>query len=130
MTATIGTSTFLSLSGILDSAGEQVELFSRPGVDGVGAALVGSRAEPVDCISQRDVDDAAAVLTTIAEYKAYLGTVQTVIDERGATITNVLVLRVTPIRAQAIKSAVGKLSTTAGFLLICRWTLLAADVAA
>ena len=86
--------------------------------------MICSAHSQVEMISMVDVDDEAAVETAIANYKALQGTLVTVADDLDNETENVLVLDVAPVSARRIATAVGKLSTSANYMLVCRWMLL------
>jgi len=121
--SSIGGKTVLFVQGTLDTPGMVTEPLTRPGVDGVAFREQGSRSKPTEMVSIVDVDDAAGVVAEIAAYKALQGTLVTVVDDRGSTTANVMVIEVQPVGARAIGPSVGGVSTSAGLLLTCRWTL-------
>jgi len=69
----------------------ELQLITRPGVDGVGVKVLGTRGEPVQwqCRSWHNGDSAAN--TQIAAIEALQGTIVSTEDEWGTAATHVLV---------------------------------------
>lgn len=122
------TYTFLTMQGQVNPLSERLEIITRPGVDGHAYRRLGSGATPFRLRTLVDVDDAAAITTTLAGYKAFVSKLVTVTDAHGNATTNVMVLDVRPVAEQSILTAVGFLSTTATKLLTVDWTLQETNV--
>lgn len=121
--ATIGAQSFIRLIGPpLMPMIERYETITRPNVDGVAYKERGKGNEAVELESLTECQDAAGVTNAIAAYKALVGTVVTVVDDAGRSITNVFVEEMRPLSQKAFIGAVGG-TYTSGVHLRCIWRL-------
>lgn len=97
---------------------------TRARVNGVAFEKLGLHADPVQIVTEADVDDADS---TMASYLALQGTLVTVEDADGASYANVAVLKVTKILAKKVLSPQGGL-TAGDWMLTAHWLLQATAV--
>ncbi len=114
---------FILLMGQPLPIGEQVQLITRKNVDSQAYRRLGKAGPPYGMFSRVDVDDAAALKTTIDAYRELIGDFVTVTDVFGNVRDNVMVLDVEPVFQHTIVGAAGGLSTLKGALLDAAWTL-------
>ena len=108
--------------GQLHKLSSQVEEFSRPGVDGVGFRVKAKKAPTGQKHTFEGVTLLANANASAEAYEAIKGTLVTVIDDSGRTVTNVMVIDVQVMRVTATL-----LSVPAGnnYLVEAVWTLKA-----
>ena len=126
----IGDEQFLVLRGPLNFMGEGVEIHSWPGVDGIGAWLLGDRSEPFQVRTVRDVESSADAKERIRQYELLKGTLVTLELYTGRTFTNMLVVDVGQYRIREVKTFAGpKISANAAAgVLEATWTLQATEI--
>lgn len=90
MATGVGSVTFdsVNLEGLPPS--EAVELFTKPGADGIAARLGGKQGRPFTIICKKFLADVAAFGTLLTNVEGLKGAVQTVTYSSGRTQTNVL----------------------------------------
>ena len=123
MTASIGGNEVLRISGEFQTLAEEVEVITRPNVDGAAYRTMGQRSTPFRMTSVVDVDDAADAETLADTYKALKGTLVTIVDDHGQTHNYVAVLDVDIVRKKKLIVGVGGLSASMGYLVEAAWTL-------
>lgn len=124
----IGSNNFVTLHGQIEPLGLQVESITRPGVDGHAFRRIGKRAEPSVLTGLLDVVDAAAVTAALAAYRATQGTIVTVVDGRGVTTNNVVVVMVKVIETRPVGVTSGGLNATPAFIIRSEWTLQPTEI--
>ena len=118
----------ISIKGFPNPLGMQLEEITRENVDGIALWELGKRAAPIQVETVVDVNDGAAVKSTMEAYKVLQGTLVTVTDDAANAWTNVAVLDVELVFAHKIATASGGLSATKGWFLRARWTLQATNI--
>lgn len=92
MAVTVGSMTFdMQEGGPVRKAGQNVETWTVPGLDGVGIRTVGKQAPPTTWQLIK-FDAAANLYTLITTATGLLGTLVNTTDQFGASETNVLLL--------------------------------------
>lgn len=118
--ASIAGNTFAAMRGTIQPFGERVERFLRPGVDGQAYRRGGREGGPTILLTVTDHTGNDEVL--LASYRALMGTLATIVDQRGHTHDNVAILFVEAAENQRVLSPVGGLVGAAGVgVLMCRW---------
>lgn len=112
---------FVTIAGLPDPMGHEVEVVHRPGSDGIAYRVIGHRSDEFVLRTSVDHDNIAATLTAIEAYKALQGTLITVLDDRGRTWVGLLVLNVREITARKIVGADSGVSTSKGAWQVCEW---------
>ena len=128
MPPAIGAITFLTLTGVFKTLGEELESIKRAGVDGVALRKIGKGAEPTQVETMVDVLDAAAVKTLEAAYQALRGTVVTVTDGRGQTFSNIVVVDVAIEVVRPVAMFVGGGNPDPAFMVRAVWVLQPTEV--
>jgi hypothetical protein len=122
------TTSFISLGGGQPQGnGLMLAEISRPGVDGRAFREEQTRSQPFSLEGHRDVDNLAACKTLYdTMVTAYQGKVVTVVDDYGATHTNLACLAVIRVDARKLITAVGGVSASKGAYLVVRFELVRA----
>ena len=123
----IGGLQFLCLQGSPQLAQEQLERFSRGGVDGHGFRRLGTRGESFELISIVDAPSLASARSV--GYPAYVALVATEpvpLVKDGVAWGNYVVEKVSlaPNGIRAVANFVGGLNPPSLALLVCRWQLI------
>lgn len=122
---TIGAQAFAELAGAVSYTTEEIEVFSRAGVDGIGIRLLGSRPKPFTLISKRYHATFAAAHTAIGTtYPAMIGTsVALTIKDEG--LGNYYVLGVAEVATIHVLNPTGNVPASTDYVhQTCRWTLV------
>lgn len=117
--ASIGGYTVLTMDRLPEPAGHETLRTARPGVNGVSARTEGLRA-PVTSVRTRTLVTTSGQAKTVPEsYAALKGSLVTVVDDYGNTVTNVMVedVRVTGV------TRVGVAVPTTYAIIECEWEL-------
>ena len=126
----IGVYEFIELVRPADIHDEDVEIITRPGVDGIILRRLGKRGKPFDLISREDVASLTAGRQGISAYKDMIGGDAVVVIQNGVTLApDYFVVAVRPLRLRAIATATGGLNPPSNAWLECAWTLVAQDAA-
>lgn len=128
MMPSIGAYSFVTFRGSINPLAEEIEIITRPGVDGVAAKQMGKRAQAATILTEVDVLDAAALTTLVAGYRAIRGSLVTVVDGAGRTHTNILVADVRHVRTQGITAHAGGLVADSTLLVGAEWVLQATEI--
>ncbi len=129
MAESIGDFTFVCLKGQPGVVQQEIELITRPGVDGTGLLRTGRRGQPFDLETGVDTQTLEAGRTLFNQYKALSGTdpvkmVWGAINLETAESVLFGVLRVDLISLRPIAASVGGLNPPSGAWLQCRWNLI------
>jgi hypothetical protein len=128
MAHSIGAYAFLRMEGNPDAISEQLEMITRPGVDGVGIRKVGGRGVPFQVNTWTDTASETVALSLFANYKALKGLGAQQFIYRSQTFApDVAVLDVVQESLDSFDGLVGGLNVAtggAGVMLICMWTLV------
>jgi len=121
----VGNFLFITLKGTVEpGTGENLDVITRPNVNGVAYRKIGKRSNPFVMSGIVDSLTEASAKDLVYDYKELQGTLVTIKDERGRTWTNVAVLGVRTVSIIPIKTSVGHLSVTNPTqLLTTQWTL-------
>jgi hypothetical protein len=122
----------LLVAGEVDQLGELVEEITRPGIDGHAYRQLGLRAEPFDLTALVDIEDDSStdpIQARMATYKSLQGSLCDLEDGFGETYSNLMILGVRLLSAQALVGSVGHISNDPAYLLSVGFTLQATDVA-
>ena len=90
----IGSESFISMEGLPDEVGEELEEITRPNTDGHAYRELGKRSDPVWLQTVKDVADEATAHTRAATYKGYAGTLKTITWPTGRETPNCAILKV------------------------------------
>jgi len=124
----IGSQYFFSMIGTVTPEAPEVEIIRRPGVDGIAYRDLGERAKESPLRTVTMLSSTAAAKTTLAAYKALIGTDQTVVDDMGNSISNVMILDVEFLAQRPVIAAVcTKANQPANPVasLVCGWIVQA-----
>ena len=118
----IGGFSFLRMDGEpLSALRAAVEPINRPGVDGIATRTPADKSPGVQKQTIEPYTLLANANTAKAAYEALQGSYVTVTDDMGAVTANVLVVRVSGVRVQAVFSSA---DPTINFLVYATWELL------
>lgn len=122
------TQQFQDLLGITTWERMQVELLTRPGVDGVGVRELGSRGTPFEIVTLEYRTSLSAARTAAEAYQDYIGSgapygVRVTQADVDQGVFGVLDVRLAA-QPHAIATAVGSLIANPGAVLLMRWTLV------
>lgn len=121
----IGAQTFAELTGAVGYRNEEIEIFHRAGVDGVGIRYLGSRQRPFELVSKRYHATFAAAHTAIeTTYPALIGTSVALVmkDENHG---NFYVLGVSEVATIHVLNPTGNVpASTDTVHQTCRWQLI------
>lgn len=120
-TNSIGLHTFIDLQGTIDPRGEQLELFARPGFDGVVARRTGQRGEPFVLRSISYHTDFSASKTALLAFKANQGVDPQDVIQYSVNYGVFLVLRVRQVECHVMQNCTAGAFTVR---MICDWELL------
>lgn len=93
---------FIDIQGSPDLRGEQVELFARPGYDGVVARKTGSRGDPFTIRTVAYWPSFIAARTALQTYKAAIGTDPWELWKYSISYGTFLILKVREIECRAM----------------------------
>ena len=120
----IGPHTFEDLQGNLIKRGEKLEIFSRPGIDGVGARKTGKRTGPFTVTSVHYVLDFQAARDAVTTYQAMRGVDPVEVIQHSISHGTYLVVDVQQVRVEAVLGVGSTLVTDPEVRQICQWTLI------
>lgn len=123
-TSSIGTLTFVAMSGQPVTAGQQLQAETKAGVAAVGWWKMGIKGTEYSVETVRDVDTFANAVAAAATYKTAQNAGALAIVYGGVSLGNVLVLQVDA-KAEAIAHGQGGLATTSRALVRATWRLIA-----
>lgn len=116
----IGSHAFITLGGTISPAGEEVETWHIPGVDGLGVRTVGKRAPEHTLLPIKDYATSSARNDAIQELMDLCGTIQWVIDDTG-NMAKCVIIDVRQARPpRNVKSATGGVNN-GDYLLFMRF---------
>ena len=92
---------------------------TRPGVDSQAYRQQGKRAPVVTWMTEVDTNSPQALLNS---YRALQATEVTVVDDDGASFTNVMVLSVIPVSKKKVVNPVGGISA-GSWIMAVQWRL-------
>lgn len=128
----IGSFQFVALIGEPETVKDQIELHSRPGVDGLQAQMLGTRGTPFTIRSHVDTADRQAAREQYLAYVDLIGSDPVDVIwwdvSLGSEATLFLVLDVRQVAAKDIAGSAGGLTNGGAGLLICDWDLVAMKV--
>ena len=121
---------FDDLSGEVITRAEQIEILSRPGVDGSGARRLGKRGEPFELTSVVYGPNWAWAKAGQLYYKAMVGQDPFYVIKQSVNWGTYILLGVNIVRTEAVVSVCGnaigyELYSTLEIRLVARWQLLA-----
>lgn len=122
--SSIGTNTFLSMSGQPVPAGQQLQPETKAGVDGIGWWKLGSKGTEYTVETIADCATFAAAVSAAAGYKAAQNAGPLAIVYGGQSCGNVLVLSVEA-KAEAIAHGQGGIAGTSQAIVRATWRLIA-----
>lgn len=108
---------------------EMTEIIQRPGVDGTGLLLLGSKGQPFQMRSAVDLQDGAQAVAVIDGYRQMIGAgafrlIWGSIDFYAVYTVGYLVLDVTTLRMTTLSAKAGGITPGATVWLESLWTLL------
>jgi len=98
---------FFDLVGHIVYAQEKIELFERPGVDGLGARRTGSRAVPFELTSVTYHQNWSTALAALGVYHQLPGNNPVALVRNGTDHGVFLVLEVSEVSTQAVLTVAG-----------------------
>ena len=120
----ISSYTFDDLRGNVPKRGQELQIFIRPGIDGVGARKTGSRTGPVQLVSVHYVLDWAAAESALIAYKTLVGAEPVTIVQHDVDYGTYLVAGVEQVEAAAVISVAGNtIITNPQVRQVCQWTI-------
>lgn len=123
-TSSLGPFNFLKLEGNPVGLKPQLEIVSRPGIDGVEVWDAGTRGTPFQMRSYVDESTHALAQVLMATYRDYIK--QTLrLDWEGEFFANCTVLDVRQVAARKLGGSSGGISPGASALLVADWVLVA-----
>jgi hypothetical protein len=126
----IGSNTFIALTGEVLPPQQTVLIDDRQGLDGSEKILVGKKGQPFSLVSHVDTADYASAWALLSTYQALTAADVQQLIQGGFNYDNytpafrVQVLRVSPLKVLKLAAAIGGLNAGLGFL-IARWDLQA-----
>lgn len=117
--ASIGGYTVMTMDRLPEPAGHETVRKARPGVDGVSARTEGLRAPLTSVTTRTVVTTSGQVASVPASYSALKGSLVTVVDDFGNTVTNVMV---EDVRVQQV-TRVGMSVPIAYAIVECVWEM-------
>ncbi len=120
------TYTFISLQGATQRLGQRLEEITRDGVDGHAYRKQGKRGMPFQMIGVMDCDTLSGATTTYNALKGIEGSIVSVIDDVGDSLSGVALLSVEKQSIRKVLSGVGGVSSLHGAMLYVRLTLQSA----
>ena len=120
---------FLTLQNGLTPSAPEFEREVRPGVDGIGIWLTGSRGEPFQISTSLDCVNVAAAQSAFAAYLAAIATKKD-LYYAGALWGTVLIHKVSLQQIRKLSAAVGGVqgfTGGSGALLLANWTIETLD---
>lgn len=103
LSPSVGTEfTFIDIQGSPDPRGEQLEIFARPGYDGVVARKTGSRGDPFSIRTVAYWADFATAKAALALYKAAIGTDPWELWRYSVSYGTFLILKVREVECRAM----------------------------
>lgn len=122
----IGTETFISLSGRVLPIAETVEEISRANEDGHEFRTTGKRSAPTEHVSVSDELSKSDAKLAEDAYRAMRGTLQTVTYPDGQSRSNVMVLDVQVVSVECGEVPVGGVNG-GSVIVTARWTLMGTE---
>ena len=110
------------VDGLPLAEAEQLAERARPGIDGVASRQTGSRGTRFELSSISGHSSAAAAELAAINYTNAQGTPVTVVDEYGATWSDVVVLGVGDVRIKAVSNSAGGPAGTT-HLVFAHWMM-------
>lgn len=123
LTNSIGAHSFDDMRGNIPRRGQQLQIFSRPGIDGVGSRKTGSRTGAVRILTHHYVLDWTAAKTAMDAYKLLVGADPQTIIQHDENYGTYLVQSVEQVSAHAVVNAIGAIIPNAQVKQIVAWTI-------
>lgn len=123
LTNSIGSYTFDDLQGNVQRRREQLQVFQRPGVDGVGFRKLGQRTTAFQLVSIHYVLDWETSKTALDAYKALIGANPQTLIQHGVNWGDYDVQDVIQAEARAVLNVAGSIVPGAQVRQVCQWTL-------
>lgn len=115
---------FEDLQGNVPKRGQELDIFIRPGIDGVGARKTGKRTGPIQLISHRYLINWQDAEDAIVNYKALVGAEPVTVVQHDIDYGTYLVVAVDQVSAFAVYSVAGNtIVTNPQVKQICQWTV-------
>lgn len=124
LTNKIDTLFFDDLRGNIPLREQQLETFTRPGIDGVGFRKTGKRSRPATMRTTHYVADWAAAESAITAYQALVDVDPVVIIQHSNSWGTFKIMSVKQVEAKAVTSVIGSIVNNPQVLQICEWTIL------
>lgn len=123
-TNTIDAYSFEDIRNSLQPSSEELELFTRPGKDGVTLRLLGERGRPCQIFTMHYVADFTAAKSALSSYVQLKdGGVHEII-QHTTSFGDFFILDVVEAESRAVSGVVGSLIPGATVRQICQWTVL------
>lgn len=122
MGAQIGTLNFIRMDWSRNLQGEAVRRLERPGGDGVALQKLGKRATPTRARTIVDVIDQAAIATLVSAANTYRGTIVTVVEDDGTSVSGVCVINCVKVQSRYVLTPVGGING-GNWLVTLDWVL-------
>lgn len=124
LTNKIDTLFFDDLRGNIPLREQQLETFTRPGIDGVGFRKTGKRSQPTTLRTTHYVADWDAAKDAITAYQALVDTDPVTIIQHSTDWGTFKVMSVKQVEAKAVTSVIGSLVNNPQVLQTCEWTVI------
>lgn len=124
LTNSIGAYQFASIRGAIFKPQEQLEILTRPGVNGNGLRRLGRRGKPFELVTVAFYADLTAAKTALEDYQTLPGSVALTLTRSGVDHGDYNVLEVQEVDTFAVTTPCGNADPTATACMILKWTLL------
>jgi hypothetical protein len=122
-TNTIDAYEFEDIRGSLQPRSEELEVFSRPGVDDTTVRLTGVRGRPVQIQTMHYVADFTAAKNALSAYVQLKDGSSYEIVQHTVSFGDFRILDVVQVSARAVANVVGSIVPNATVEQICVWTV-------
>lgn len=122
-TNTIAGYQFEVLRNSLQPSSEEMELFTRPGKDGVTVRLLGLRGRPHQIFTVHYVADFEAAKDALSTYVALKDGDSYEIVQHSVSFGDFRILDVVEVDARAVANVNGSILPNPGVMQVCQWTV-------
>jgi hypothetical protein len=122
-TNTIDAYEFEDIRGSLQPRSEELEVFSRPGLDDTTVRLTGVRGRPTQIQTMHYVADFTAAKNALSAYVQLKDGNNYEIIQHSVSFGDFRILDVVQVSARAVTNVVGSLISGATVEQICQWTV-------
>lgn len=123
LTNSIGLYNFDDLRGNIPRRSQQLQIFNRPGIDGIVARKTGSRTGAVRITTHHYVLNWQAARDSIDAYKTLIGADPVTIIQHDVNYGTYLIASVEQVEARAAFNTIGSLVANAQVKQVVAWTI-------